>query len=141
MRTKRREPVDRAAECPLPAPRPMRQPMRQTRAALGDIPERLFGSRTGMSQMSGRDPFTKAIGQLGSVSHAHPNGPRPPSLLPVVPSAPLFVKGYVSPAREDAPDTLDMLLAGTGPRQRCQSCSRQHSAECPGCQAYEGGAR
>lgn len=72
------------------------QSIRQTRAALGDTPERLFGPQKGMGQMPRREPLTKAPGRPGRSLQAHPSHPRPPSLLRVVPFAPSAVKGMAS---------------------------------------------
>lgn len=89
------------------------RPIRQTRAARGDTPGRLFGSQKDVDQTPRREPLTKASGRLGSVSQAHPSHPRPTSLLRVVPFAPPPVKGIaVGDARRPyGDDTLPGPLA------------------------------
>lgn len=89
--------------------RQMRQ-MRQTRAARGDTPGRLSGSRTGIGQMPIQGPNMKVTRRPGRSLHGCPGHPHLPSLLRVVPSVALLVKGAASRAPED--DTPDGRPAG-----------------------------
>lgn len=113
--------------------------IRQTRAALGDTPGRLFGSQKGVGQTPHRESLTKATGRLGSVSQAHPSHPRPASLLRVVPFAPPYVKGIAdSLARRPAGDETvpGPLAVVRWPRSRLlpRRLCREH-------QVCRGGAR
>jgi len=75
--------------------------MQRTRAARGDTPGRLFGSRKGIGQMPIPDPNTKVTRRPGRSLHGCSGYPHLPSLLRVVPSVALLVKGTVSGAPGD----------------------------------------
>lgn len=75
--------------------------LQQTRAARGYTPGRLFGSWKGMSQMPIRDPNTKVTRRPGRCLHDCPAYSHLPSLLRVVPSIALLVKGAIQAAVED----------------------------------------
>lgn len=114
------------------------QPIRQLRAARGDTPGRLFDSRTSMDQMPARERLTTASRRPRSSSPTYLDHPCSPSLIRVVPSSPLTVKGIAS--RTVGITFPDELLAGVGSSRgvRVRPC-RLHK-EHPGCRR-RGGAR
>lgn len=114
------------------------QPLRQLRAARGDTPGRLVDSRTSMDQMPARERLTKASRGPRSCSPIHLGRPGSPSLVRVVPSAPLTVKGIAS--RTVGLAVPDELLAGVGSSRGVRVRPGRLHKEHPGCRR-RGGAR
>lgn len=112
--------------------------LQQMKAARGDTPGRLFGSWKGMDQMPIHDPNTKVTRRSGRRLHDCPANVHLPSLLRVVPSVVLLVKGAIEAAVED---TLgghhDGMRVSRGPwflpHPRCLLTEHQS--------VYQGGAR
>lgn len=94
--------------------------IRQTRAACGDTPGRLFGSRKGIGQMPIQDPNTKVTRRPGRSLHGCSGYPHLPSLLRVVPSVALRVKGNTGADEKDTPSG----------RHACM-CSSRRAWLCP----------